>query len=172
MSFPLSNAAFLLTIFFLTCRHCGRITVRLEDYLLLPEDFDVAKDKQLNITVTSKAEVLKLSERAQNFCESHGIDERRSMFTGICIEEMAGNIVDYGFDDGKKHFIDIRIIVKGGQVIIRLRDDCRPFDPKKQAELYNPEDPAAHIGIRLVQKISTEFDYVNVLKLNNLIIKI
>ncbi|MBQ6298092.1 MAG: hypothetical protein IJK81_10500 [Selenomonadaceae bacterium] len=53
-----------------------------------------------------------------------------------------------------------------------MRDDCRPFDPKKWAEINNPEDPAAHIGIRLCKKISTEFDYVNVLKLNNLIVKI
>ena len=172
LAFPLSYAAFLLTIFFITCRHCGRITFKLEDYLLLAEDFDVAKDKQLNITVTNKAEVLGLSEQTQKFCVACGIDEKRSMFAGICIEEMAGNIVNYGFDDGKKHFVDVRVIVKGEQVIIRIRDDCRPFDPKKWAEIHNPEDPAAHIGIRLVKKISTEFNYVNVLKLNNLIVKI
>ncbi|MBQ7493874.1 MAG: ATP-binding protein, partial [Selenomonadaceae bacterium] len=172
LAFPLSYAAFLLTIFFITCRHCGRITFKLEDYLLLAEDFDVAKDKQLNITVTNKAEVLGLSEQTQKFCVACGIDEKRSMFAGICIEEMAGNIVNYGFDDGKKHFVDVRVIVKGEQVIIRIRDDCRPFDPKKWAEIHNPEDTAAHIGIRLVKKISTEFNYVNVLKLNNLIVKI
>ena len=172
LSFPLSYAAFLLVIFFITCRHCGRITFRLEDYLLLPEDFDVPDDKQLNITVTNKEEVMGLSERTQNFCEACGIDNRRSMFAGICIEEMAGNIVEHGFEDGKNHFIDVRVIVKGEQVIIRLRDDCRPFDPKKWTKIHNPEDPAAHIGIRLCKKISTEFDYVNALKLNNLIIKI
>lgn len=172
LSFPLSNAAFLLAIFIVTCRHCGRITFRLEDYLLLPKDFDVPKDKQLDMTVTTKAEVLGLSERVQNFCEVQGIDGRRSMFAGVCIEEMAGNIVDYGFADGKKHFVDVRVIVKGKQVIIRMRDNCRPFDPKKQAELYNSEDPAAHIGIRLVRKMATEFEYVNALKLNNLLIKI
>lgn len=172
MSFSLSYAASLLTIFFITCRYCGRITFRLEDYLLLPEDFDVSKDRQLNITVTNQAEVLGLSERTQTFCESSGIDDQRSMFAGICIEEMAANIVDYGFNDGKKHFVDVRVIVKGEKVIIRMRDDCRPFNPKKWEEIYYPEDPSAHIGIRLVKKISTEFDYVNALKLNNLIIKI
>lgn len=170
--FPLNAAAYLLTIFFITCWHCGRIATRLEDYLLLPEKFGTAKDKQLDITVTTKEEVLGLSERTQNFCENKGIDVKRSMFAGICIEEMAGNIVDYGFSDGKKHFVDVRVIVDGQQVIIRIRDDCRSFDPKKQVELYNSEDPAAHIGIRLCRKIATEFNYVNVLKLNNLIIKI
>ena len=66
--FPLNAAAYLLTIFFITCRHCGRITFRLEDYLLLPDDFDVAEDRCLDITVTNKAEVLGLSEAAQEFC--------------------------------------------------------------------------------------------------------
>lgn len=168
----LNQSAYVLMIFFVTCLHCGRITFRLEDFLLLPEDFDVPEDRRLDITVTSKAEVLGLSERTQNFCTSHGIDEKRSMFAGICIEEMAGNIVDHGFGDGKNHFVDVRVIVKDSQITIRIRDDCRSFDPRKWAEIYNPDDPTAHIGIRLVKKISTEFDYVNVLKLNNLIIKL
>lgn len=172
LTFPLIHLAYLLLIFFMTCRHCGRITFKLEDFLLLPKDFDVPEDKQLNITVTSEAEALDLSERTQTFCEAQGIDGRRSMFASICIKEMAYNIVDYGFDDGKKHFVDIRVIVKGEQVIIRIRDDCRPFDPKKWADIHNPEDPTAHIGIRLVRKIATEFEYVNVLNINNLIIKI
>ena len=172
LSLSLRYVALVLLVFFITWYYYGRITFRLEDYLLLPEDFDVSKDKQLNITVTNKSEVMGLSERTQNFCEGCGVDNRRSMFAGICIEEMAGNIVDYGFYEDKKHFVDVRVIVKGEQIIIRIRDDCRPFNPKKWAEIHNPKDPVAHIGIRLVKNISTEFDYVNVLKLNNLIIKI
>ena len=172
LAFPINSLEFVALIFFITCYFHRRITFNLEDYLLLPKSFDVPEDKQLDITITSKDEVLDLSDRAQVFCESHGIDTRRSMFAGICIEEMAGNIVDYGFDDGKKHFVDIRAIVNGEQIIIRMRDDCRPFDPKKQVELLNPADPVSHIGIRLVHKIATDFEYVNVLKLNNLIIKL
>ena len=140
--------------------------------LLLPDDFDVPEKNRLDITVTNKAEVLGLSERTHNFCINHGIEERRSMFAEICIEEMAGNIVDHGFGDGKNHFVDVRVIVNDSQIIIRIRDDCRSFDPKKWAEIHNPDDPTAHIGIRLVKKFSTEFNYVNVLKLNNLIVKL
>ena len=172
LAFPMSQVAYLLMIFFVTCYHCGRITFKLEDYLLLPKNFDVPEDKQLDITVTSEAEALDLSQRTQTFCESRGIDERRSMFTSICIKEMAYNIVDYGFDDGKKHFIDIRVIVKDNRVIIRMRDNCRPFDPKKWEEIHNPVDPTEHIGIHLVSKMATDFEYVNILKLNNLIIKL
>ncbi|MBQ3337362.1 MAG: hypothetical protein IJG80_08175 [Selenomonadaceae bacterium] len=60
-------------------------------------------------------------------------------------------------DDGKKHFVDARVIIKGAQVIIRIRDNCRSFDPKNWAEIHNTEDLTAHIGIRLVKKFSTEF---------------
>ena len=172
LTFPLSYIAYLLLIFCITCYHCGRITFNLEDYLLLPKDFDVSEDKQLDMTVTSEDEALDLSQRTQNFCEAQGIDSRRSMFASICVKEMAYNIVDYGFDDGKKHFVDIRVIIKDDHVIIRIRDNCRSFDPKKWEEIHNPDDPTAHIGIRLVHKIATDFEYVNVLKLNNLHIKL
>lgn len=172
LSFLLSRVVGVFAIFIITCWHCKRITFNVEDYLLLPEDFDLPDDKKLDMTVTSKAEVLGLSERAQSFCSAQGIDDKRSMFAGICIEEMAGNIVDYGFNDGKKHFVDVRVIVNGSQVIIRIRDNCRAFDPKKWVQINNPEDPSSHIGIRLVRKIATEFRYVNVLKLNNLTVKI
>jgi anti-sigma regulatory factor (Ser/Thr protein kinase) len=172
LSFLLSRVVGVFAIFIITCWHCKRITFDVEDYLLLPEDFDLSDDKKLDMTVTSKAEVLGLSERAQSFCEAQGIDDKRSMFAGICIEEMAGNIVDYGFNDGKNHFVDVRIIINGSQVIIRIRDNCRAFDPKKWVQIHNPEDPSSHIGIRLVRKIATEFKYLNVLKLNNLTVKI
>ena len=95
LAYPLGSSLYLLTIFLMTCRHCGRI-----------KDFDVPEDRQLSITVTSMDEVIDLSKRAQAFCTARGIDERRSKLSGLCIEEMAGNIVDYGFDDGKKHFVD------------------------------------------------------------------
>lgn len=171
-SFTLGQVFMLIAIVVIACKFHGRLAVKLDDYLLLPDDFGVADKKQLDITLTSKEEVLSLSQRAQAFCKDNGIEERRSMFSGICIEEMAGNIIDYGFNDGKKHFVDVRVIIDGKRIIIRIRDDCRAFDPKKQADLYNPEDPAAHIGIRLVRRIATEFTYANVLKINNLIIKL
>ena len=172
LAFFFSSIGLLFASIVITCIHHKRLTFKPEDYLLLPADFDVPEDKQLNITVTTAAEVLNLAERAQTFCAAHGVDVKRSMYAGICIEEMAGNIVAHGFDDGKKHFVAVRLLISGNEVIIRLSDDCKSFDPKKWQEIYNPDDPSSHIGIRLVCKIATKFDYVNLLKLNSLLIKI
>ena len=63
-------------------------------------------------------------------------------------------------------------ILVGENVIVRIRDDCRACNPKKWHEIYNSENLESHIGIKLVSKIAAEFNYINVLKLNNLIIKI
>ena len=170
--FLLSKIVCLLVIIFGVCCFYKKITFDLEDILLLPKDFDSAENPKINMTVNFKDDDLSLSEVVEVFLEKHNISRKKTMYAAICVEEMAKNILEYGFNDGQKHSIDIRIVIKGEEVIIRFRDDCRAFNPKKWYEFHYPEDLTAHIGIRLVSKISKEFKYINVLKLNNLIIKI
>ena len=167
-----SKLAFLLAIIFGVWIYYKKITFKLEDILLLPKDFGSPENPQMNMTVNFKDDDLSVSEVVEVFLEKHNISRKKTMYSAICVEEMVKNIFEHGFNDGKKHSIDIRIIIKGENVIIRIRDDCRAFNPKKWYEIYNSEDPTAHIGIRLVNKMAYEFNYINVLKLNNLIIKI
>ena len=76
--------------------------------------------------------------------------------------------------DHRKHSIDIRVIVSGDHLTLRLRDDCPLFDVKERGERWrsNPEDPSACIGIRMVTRISKELIYINTLGTNNLIVTI
>ena len=171
-AFLMSKLAMLLAIIVGVWIYNRKISFRLEDLLLLPEDFDSQKNPQINVTVTSQKEVEKLSEQVQNFCENNGVDGKRSLRAAICIEEMARNIVEHGFADGKKHSVDIRVIIQGDEVTIRLRDDCRPFNPKKWHEIHNPENKIDNIGIRMVFAIARDVKYISILKLNCLIIKI
>lgn len=170
--FFLSKLAFLLAIIFGICYYYKKITFKLEDMLLLPKEFGSPDNPQMNMKVNFKDDDLSISEVVEVFLEKHNINRKKTMFSAICVEEMVNNIIEHGFNDGQKHSIDVRIIISGENVIIRIRDDCRAFNPQKWYEFYNPEDPIAHIGIRLVSKIAKEFNYINVLKLNNLIIKI
>ena len=171
-AFMLNKLAVLLSIIVGGWIYNRKISFSLEDMLLLPKDFGSPNNPQINITVYSQAEVEKLSEQVQNFCEDNGVDAKRSLRAAICIEEMARNIVEYGFEDGTKHSIDIRVIICGDEVTIRLRDDCRPFNPKKWHEIHNPENPVDNIGIRMVFAIARDVNYVSILKLNYLTIKI
>ena len=65
-------------------------------------------------------------------------------------EEMAGNVVTHGFSDtGKKHAVDIRVVYKDNELTLRIRDNCKSFDPSEHAKSKDSED-VGNIGIRLV----------------------
>lgn len=145
-----------------------------EKFLFLPDDFGAAPEDCREITITSMEEVIGLSSKAQQFCEEKGASHRNAMLIALAVEEMAGNIIDHGFnEDNKKHTIDIRLISnKNGDFVLRIRDDCKAFDPQAYLELHHPEDPTAHIGIRMIYKMAKDIKYINTLKTNNLILTV
>jgi anti-sigma regulatory factor (Ser/Thr protein kinase) len=89
------------------------------------------------------------------------------------MEEMAGNVVSHGFrKDNKTHSVDIRVVYKNNGVVLRIKDDCKPFDPGERKKSTVPSDPVSNIGIRLVFKIAESVEYQSVLGLNVLSIRI
>ncbi|MBQ3159241.1 MAG: ATP-binding protein, partial [Clostridia bacterium] len=103
------------------------------------------------------------------FCRERGESPRNSMLISLCVDEMVNNIVTHGFKKERKdQSVDVRIFFKDGNRIIRIRDNCVNFDPLEYLELHKTDDPAAHIGIRMVMKMVKNANYVNSLGLNNL----
>jgi anti-sigma regulatory factor (Ser/Thr protein kinase) len=145
-----------------------------EKRLLLNEGFGTDKDKELVITASSLKTLLGMSRIAERFCKENGIDEIRANRFRLCLDEIGTNIITHGFDDGKKHMIDIRLLIKKDELIIRVRDDCRPFDPIERYNMtvMNKEDPTMNMGIRIVMNMSKDVQYHSANKTNNLIIKV
>ena len=141
--------------------------------MVVPEDFGVSEDKRMDLSITSIGEVVTISQKVQAFCLDRGIDERRAYLAGLSMEEMAGNIVEHGFEkDSKKHSIDVRVVHKGDDVILRIKDDCVPFDPAERQKLAVGEDVTKNIGIRMVFRMARDVQYQNILGLNVLTIRI
>ncbi len=142
----------------------------LEELMNIPADFGPPENSRLDITVRSVEDVTRVSEEVIAFCRQTGLDERRSYFAGLALEELAGNVVLHGFTKDKKkhHSADIRVARREDGILIRLRDDCVPFNPESVQPLISPdpEDPAKNIGIRLVYKIAQKVDYQNLLGCN------
>ena len=59
-------------------------------------------------------------------------------------------------------------------MLIRIRDNCKDFDPVKYLEMNREkmDDPGSHIGIRMTLKMVKNVQYVNSLGLNNLTLEI
>jgi len=88
---------------------------------------------------------------------------------------MVTNIVDHGFTkDDKPHSIDVRIVAKGDDLILRVRDDCILFNVREKGEEWkeDPKNIADNIGIRMTMAAAKDLKYVNTLGTNTLIITI
>lgn len=149
----------------------GRMPRTISELLALPAGFGVAEDQRLDISIHNEQEVMDTSRLVMTFCKRVGIDDRRAMFAGLCMEEMAGNIVQHGFVDGKKHIVDVRVVNRSEEgLLLRIKDDCKAFNPKEKLELIDPADVTHNIGLRMSQRLAREISYSNVLGLNVLTI--
>ena len=145
----------------------------MEELMVIPASFGVPEEDRMDLSLRTLEEVSSVSEQIQDFCSRKGLDEKRSLYAGLFLEEMAGNVIEHGFSkDRRTHTVDIRTVYKDNSVILRIKDDCIPFDPQERSRLTNPEDPAENIGIRMVWQMAEEIQYRNILGLNVLTIRI
>ena len=152
---------------------CRRIPRNLDEWMLLPPEFGSADHHVHHIRKIEH--VTETAASVQEFCDRHGMIHRKGFYTGLCLEEIAGNIVRHGFHaDNRKHDIEVRVICKNeSDVILRIKDDCRPFNPHEWHEMTSVgDDPFKNIGIRLVYGLADEVEYQNMLGLNVLTIQI
>ena len=185
----LNGAVCLIVITAFAMKDIKRFPRNMEDLLALPENFGAREEEYMDLAVRSADEVSAISYQVEEFCLSRGVDRRRAMLSGLAMEEMAGNVVTHGFSsDNKRHSADIRVTCTGNDVILRLRDNCKAFNPKEMIEIMNFEDKAKnaglrillnsakdvqyHIGINLAFGIAKEVQYKNLLGLNVLMIRI
>ena len=145
----------------------------MEKLMVIPKDFGASAQERMDLSVRSMEDVVSVAQRVERFCLDRGSDRREAYLAGLCMEEMAGNVVEHGFvKDTKKHSVDLRVVHKGGDVILRIKDDCVPFDPHERQELAEGGDAAKNIGIRMVFKTARDVQYQNILGLNVLTIRI
>ena len=145
----------------------------MEDLLVIPEDFGVSEDERMDLSVQSMEDVVTVANRIQAFCLDRGVSARNAYLAALCMEEMAGNVVDHGFAaDNKKHTVDLRVVHKGSDMILRIKDDCEPFDPGERQAMAESDDPMKNIGIKMVFKMATDVQYQYILGLNVLTIRI
>ena len=150
-----------------------RLPRNMDELMVIPDDFGAPDNARMDLSLRSMDDVVSVAEQVQNFCAARGIDKRRAYLAGLSMEEMAGNIVDHGFTkDKKKHTVDVRVVHKDDDVILRIKDDCVPFDPAERLRRFNGDDPAKNIGIRMILGMARDVQYQNILGLNVLTIRI
>lgn len=147
--------------------------LHIKDLLCIPDDFGALDGDRIDISIKDLKDVIIISRRVQSFCESKGIEHMRAMLAGLSMEEMAGNIINHGFTkDKKSHSVDVRVVYKAGDVILRLKDDCVPFDVVERKKISDDTDKTKNVGIKMIFKIAKKVEYQSLLGLNVFTIRV
>ena len=162
----------LIIMYIVACINKKGLARNLDDMLHLEKGFEA--EAKYSMEIDDIEEVISVSRGIETLCKNSGIDNRRSMMAGLCMEEMAANIVEHGFkkDKRKDHSINIFACVENDEVLLRLRDNCVKFDPHSKLEMYTNDDPTKNVGIKMVSKIAKEMNYQTTFGMNVLTIKL
>ena len=171
MSFLVGEAVTLLVFVIIALRNGTKGTM-LERMLEIGPDFTEGIEALRTWSAASQEEVSAASEGVRTFLRDAGAAGREAYLLSLAVEEMGMNVIKYGFADGKSHSIDIKAVKQNASWILRMRDDCPLFDPVRYMENFEETSPEAHIGIRMVRGMARRMEYVNTLKMNNLLIEI
>ena len=113
-------------------------------------------------------EVEQFSTELRDYARKHGTSETDAQLIALAGEEIASNIITYGFRKGQPNTIDALLKIVNGHLVLRLRDDGPIFDPTR----YKPDRPDTTSGLYLVQHLVTKFSYLRVLNTNNTVMEL
>jgi serine/threonine-protein kinase RsbW len=70
----------------------------------------------------------------------------------LAIDELVVNVMRYAYVDDDTHLIEIELAIQGEQVILRIVDDGRPFDPRRgpSLDLHAEDREVGGLGLILV----------------------
>lgn len=113
---------------------------------------------------------------AVRFLKERGVGERAVYVANLTIEEMASNIVKYGYDDTAPHEIRLRLEIEPGALLLALEDDGHEFNPLEAPEpdVHRPthqREPGG-LGIHLVRRLVHQMQYQRCKGRNHLRVRI
>ena len=122
--------------------------------------------------IVTMEQVTEASDKVISLCEKYDVDRKQAFNVGLCLEELAANSLLHGYRDNRKKLIEYRFVMIGRWLILRLRDNGRPFDLTERYKLLNPDDPVSGLGLRIVFAAAENVNYSHAFDLNNVCIRV
>jgi len=158
----LTIAAAVLLIVFIKRRQ------GLDNFYLLPKEKSLDKSSFYEAFIDdSLAGFDEISSQIEDFCENAGLDFAKSYLVNLAVEELVLNVVKLGFKK-KGCYLQVKIVLDGGKVTIRTRDNAKGYNPFDIAEKKSDDDMNLDVlGIQIIKKKAKSFDYQRKLVFNN-----
>ncbi len=101
--------------------------------------------------------------RIDAYMRKLGVGDRAVYVVNLAFEEMATNIVKYGYDDKLEHLIEVSLEPVDGALRLTLVDDGHEFDPVAADEADTSsklhEREIGGLGIHLVRSMASSMRY-------------
>ena len=111
----------------------------------------------------NRSEIRNLSNRFDIFAKDNKLSNKVIHDVQLALDEVVTNIVEYGYDDDDKHFIDIKFILNEQSLKIIVIDDANPYNildkENPDTSLSFEDKPIGGLGIYLVKHLMTNIDY-------------
>jgi anti-sigma regulatory factor (Ser/Thr protein kinase) len=101
----------------------------------------------------------------QKFLEDAGTGAGGRYRTELAFEELVVNVMRHGYRGGgtSGRPIDVRVGVRGEEIVLTIEDDADPFDPLQVPQAPRPGSIAqariGGLGLQLVRSVAKQFDY-------------
>jgi anti-sigma regulatory factor (Ser/Thr protein kinase) len=120
------------------------------------------------------SELARLADGVDRWCADNGIAELAPLIN-VVLDDAVSNPINYGFEDGTEHVIEVRMVLIGGRLRVEVIDDGVAFDPlqKEDADitLGIDERKIGGLGILLVKELMDDVRYAREGNYNHLIME-
>ncbi len=117
---------------------------------------------ELRLSIKNEvSELESLSATVARFLSDHGVPYRPTYAVNLAIDELVTNVMRYAYVDDDTHMIDIELLIEDDQVILRIIDDGRPFDPRRgpALDLHAEDREVGKLGLLLVLEMVDALKY-------------
>lgn len=90
--------------------------------------------ERFSLTVDSRLERLsQIGDFVERVAHDFGLDDKQTYDVQMAIDEACSNVIQHAYGGKPNGSIDIAIEKRGKEVIVTIRDQGKPFDPKSVA---------------------------------------
>jgi serine/threonine-protein kinase RsbW len=125
--------------------------------------------REFRVSIENKLSELKgLNSNLAPYLDAHGVTDRAAYAVNLAIDELVSNVIRYAYVDDDTHLIDITLAIDREQVILRIEDDGRPFDPRRgpALDLHAEDREVGGLGLLLVLDMVDALKYRRVKERN------
>ena len=172
LSFPFTEILCFLIITFFFFMQKKHMPLNIWDWLAFEENFGVDKSNYMERTFSTMDDVVLISRETIEFCKQHGFARNKAYFAGLAIEELATNIVKYGFNVEKKYNAYVRVIITD-KIEIHIYDNSSNFNLKQKLQNTGSDYPEdRNLSLRIIEYILENIDYQNNAGINTLVLTV